>query len=66
MAALADDWHSHNESNEVQTCIDVLCGYQRLPYTPEHGTSHQTKRIVTKPRTHPDGTTAAGNVARNR
>lgn len=30
MAGLADDWHENR-----QTCVDVLCGYLRLPYDPE-------------------------------
>ncbi|MCE4265290.1 pentapeptide repeat-containing protein [Rhodococcus globerulus] len=55
IAALADDWHSRNEANEVQTCIDVLCGYLRLPYDPEHAVSHQTKRVITRPRVDSDG-----------
>ena len=29
MAGLADDW-----KEQRQTCIDVLCGYMRLPYQP--------------------------------
>jgi hypothetical protein len=29
MAKLADDW-----AEERQTCIDVLCAYLRMPYTP--------------------------------
>lgn len=29
MSALADDWDDHR-----QTCIDVLCAYLRMPYTP--------------------------------
>lgn len=62
MAALADDWHTAREPSEVQTCIDVLCGYLRLPYEPERAESHQTKRIVTRPRTNPDGTTANGEI----
>src|SRR5215831_5355926 len=28
MAGLADDWENHR-----QTCIEVLCGYLRMPYT---------------------------------
>ena len=32
MAGLADDW----EDNQ-QTCIDVLCGYLRMPYRPDPG-----------------------------
>jgi hypothetical protein len=32
MASLADDWPENR-----QTCIDVLCGYLRLPYDPDPG-----------------------------
>src|SRR5579871_4832580 len=32
MAALADDWPENR-----QTCVDVLCGYLRMPYEPEPG-----------------------------
>src|SRR6516164_8947278 len=30
MAGLADDWPENR-----QTCVDVLCGYLRMPYGPE-------------------------------
>ena len=32
MAGLADDWKENR-----QTCVDVLCGYLRLPYDPDPG-----------------------------
>jgi hypothetical protein len=32
MAGLADDWPENR-----QTCVDVLCAYLRLPYTPDPG-----------------------------
>jgi hypothetical protein len=32
MAGLADDWEENR-----QTCVDVLCGYLRLPYNPDPG-----------------------------
>ena len=32
MAGLADDWKDNR-----QTCIDVLCGYLRIPYAPDPG-----------------------------
>ena len=32
MAGLADDWKDNR-----QTCIDVLCGYLRMPYEPDPG-----------------------------
>ena len=32
MAGLADDWPKNR-----QTCVDVLCGYLRLPYEPDPG-----------------------------
>ncbi|KDQ03552.1 hypothetical protein EN35_01615 [Rhodococcus qingshengii] len=62
MASLADDWNANNKPNEAQACIDVLCGYLRLPYDPEHAVNHQTKRIITTSRTHPDGTAAQGEI----
>ncbi|WP_298891533.1 hypothetical protein [uncultured Serinicoccus sp.] len=31
MAALADDWAARGNTNEVQTCIDVLCSIIRTP-----------------------------------
>lgn len=49
MAGVAD------ESTGVrrQQCIDVLCGYLRLPYFPE--SNHQSKLVLTEPRTGDDG-----------
>src|SRR5215472_13833915 len=32
MAGLADDWPEHR-----QMCVDVLCGYLRMPYEPDPG-----------------------------
>jgi uncharacterized protein YjbI with pentapeptide repeats len=32
MAGLADDWKENR-----QTCVDVLCGYLRMPYEPDPG-----------------------------
>jgi uncharacterized protein YjbI with pentapeptide repeats len=32
MAALADDWEENR-----QACVDVLCGYLRMPYEPDAG-----------------------------
>ncbi len=32
MAGLADDWPENR-----QTCVDVLCGYMRMPYEPDPG-----------------------------
>src|SRR5690349_14788089 len=32
MAGLADDWEKNR-----QTCVDVLCGYLRMPYEPDRG-----------------------------
>jgi uncharacterized protein YjbI with pentapeptide repeats len=34
MAGLADDWAENR-----QTCVDVLCAYLRMPYTPDPGES---------------------------
>jgi hypothetical protein len=33
-----------------QQCIDVLCGYLRLPYEPEQGKSHRTELVTTTKR----------------
>lgn len=51
MAGVAD------ESTGVrrQQCIDVLCGYLRLPYSPEFGSNHQSRLVLTEPRTGADG-----------
>ncbi|MFJ1460876.1 pentapeptide repeat-containing protein [Nocardia sp. N2S4-5] len=37
-----------NESKGLQRqqCIDVLCGYLRLPYSPERGSNYQTKHVM--------------------
>ena len=32
-----------------QQCIDVLCGYLRLPYSPELGNNHQSALLIRKP-----------------
>jgi hypothetical protein len=32
MASLADDW-----PEQRQTCVDVMCGYLRMPYEPDPG-----------------------------
>ena len=47
MAGVAD------ESTGVrrQQCIDVLCGYLRLPYSSELGSNHQSKVVLTESRT---------------
>ena len=39
MAGVADESTSFSSR---QQCIDVLCGYLRLPYEPKYGTSHLT------------------------
>ncbi|MBH0055012.1 hypothetical protein I6E74_12630 [Salinibacterium sp. SWN139] len=31
LAALADDWDSYGRGDEVQVCVDVICGYLRAP-----------------------------------
>ncbi len=43
MAGVADE----SDGLRRQQCIDVLCGYLRLPYDPEQGSSGRTKRVVT-------------------
>lgn len=39
MAGVADESQSFSRR---QQCIDVLCGYMRLPYDPQQGGSHRT------------------------
>jgi uncharacterized protein YjbI with pentapeptide repeats len=51
MAGVADE----STGLRRQQCIDVLCGYLRLPYSPELGSSHQSKLVLTEPRTGNDG-----------
>jgi uncharacterized protein YjbI with pentapeptide repeats len=51
MAGVADE----STGLRRQQCIDVLCGYLRLPYSPELGSSHQTKLVLTQQRTGDDG-----------
>ena len=38
MAGLADDWPENR-----QTCVDVLCGYLRMPYPPDPGNEAPAK-----------------------
>ncbi|MBF6150274.1 pentapeptide repeat-containing protein [Nocardia nova] len=45
MAGVADE----SDGLRRQQCIDVLCGYLRLPYDAAHGSSGRTKRVVTVP-----------------
>ncbi|MEU2258131.1 pentapeptide repeat-containing protein [Nocardia xishanensis] len=45
MASVADE----SDGLRRQQCIDVLCGYLRLPYTPELGGNHQTKEVLKHP-----------------
>ncbi|MEV6427261.1 pentapeptide repeat-containing protein [Nocardia sp. NPDC051463] len=46
MAGAADE----SDGLRRQQCIDVLCGYLRLPYDPDHGRSGRTKLVTTIPR----------------
>ena len=42
MAGLADDWPENR-----QTCIDVLCGYLRMPYEPDpRDEAAESKRLA--------------------
>ncbi len=43
MAGVADE---SSDLSRRQQCIDVLCGYLRLPYDPEHGSSHRTEHVT--------------------
>ncbi|CCF63725.1 exported protein of unknown function [Nocardia cyriacigeorgica GUH-2] len=54
MAGAADE----SEGLRRQQCIDVLCGYLRLPYSPELGANHQSKLVVKQHRATADGTLA--------
>ncbi|MFE6864682.1 pentapeptide repeat-containing protein [Nocardia sp. NPDC057668] len=62
LAALVDEWTAQGNRVDAQVCIEVLCGYLRLPYSPVHGNSDSVKRTVTSPRLNPDGTVGAGDV----
>ncbi|MGW6625705.1 pentapeptide repeat-containing protein [Nocardia sp. NPDC055002] len=46
MAGVADE----SEGLRRQQCIDVLCGYLRLPYDTDHGASGRTKLVTKAPR----------------
>jgi uncharacterized protein YjbI with pentapeptide repeats len=47
MAGVADE---SRDFARRQQCIDVLCGYLRLPYEPEQGSSHRTELVTTTTR----------------
>lgn len=51
MAGVADE----TDGSRRQQCIDVLCGYLRLPYSPDLGGNHQTKDIRKHPAAEPSG-----------
>ena len=46
LTSVADDWHSRDKLTEVQVCVDVLCGYLRLPYWSGDDSDHMTKRTL--------------------
>lgn len=48
MAGVADQ----SSKLKRQQCIDVLCGYLRLPYSPELGNNHQSGLTLKKPAPH--------------
>ncbi|WP_157104281.1 pentapeptide repeat-containing protein [Nocardia kruczakiae] len=54
MAGVADA----SDGPRRQQCIDVLCGYLRLPYNPELGANHQSKLVVKQHRATADNTHA--------
>ncbi|MFE3796429.1 pentapeptide repeat-containing protein [Nocardia tengchongensis] len=54
MAGVADE----STGLRRQQCIDVLCGYLRLPYSPELGSNHQSKLVLKHHRATADGTRA--------
>ncbi|MFF0613825.1 pentapeptide repeat-containing protein [Nocardia tengchongensis] len=54
MAGVADE----STGLRRQQCIDVLCGYLWLPYSPELGSNHQSKLVLKHHRATADGTRA--------
>ncbi|MBB5913987.1 hypothetical protein BJY24_002854 [Nocardia transvalensis] len=46
MAGAADE----SDGPRRQQCVDVLCGYLRLPYDVDHGSTGRTKLVTTTPR----------------
>ena len=46
LAALADDWDTHGRTDEVQVCIDVICGYLRAPIPLERRNSTDEDKEV--------------------
>ncbi len=54
MAGVADE----STGRRQQQCIDVLCGYLRLPYDASHGNSGRTKLVVKTPK----GTDGPGDL----
>lgn len=46
LGALADDWEAHGRPDEVQVCIDVLCGYLRAPLDESHNVADLAVRQV--------------------
>ncbi|WP_165611483.1 pentapeptide repeat-containing protein [Mycobacteroides franklinii] len=54
MATIADE----SAGRQRQQCIDVLCGYLRLPYDPALGSNHQTKTVVKGSRNGDGGSTS--------
>jgi len=55
MAGVADE----SAGLRRQQCIDVLCGYLRLPYSSELGSNHQSKLVLTEARTGEDGSSTS-------
>ncbi|WUA12734.1 pentapeptide repeat-containing protein (plasmid) [Nocardia sp. NBC_01377] len=53
MAGTADE----SRGLRRQQCIDVLCGYLRLPYSPEFGANHRAQLVMKRTNTTPAGTT---------
>lgn len=46
LAAIADQWLERRDQEQAQVTVGVLCGYMRLPYSPDLGSNHQTKQVV--------------------
>ncbi|WP_213574119.1 pentapeptide repeat-containing protein [Rhodococcus sp. USK13] len=46
LATIADEWLERDNVPQAQMCVEVLCGYLRLPYKRDSGKNFQTKRVV--------------------
>ena len=58
MAGLADDWEENR-----QTCVDVLCGYLRMPYEPRPGRGGSRSEWLASGPTAKSATPSSGSSA---